>query len=173
MNASSMDFLQRKRTPGFGWCLLALGVGALVLAAHLENQKATERAAAERELQVATAALEARRPALKPTALTPAQRRAEQARADLQRPWLATLRAIEAATREPVYLLALAIEPSTGMIKLDAEAGSFEQALFYVDVLSGSSVLLPATLVSHEAVATALPGQGAIRFTVNTRWATR
>lgn len=168
-----MDFLRAKRVPLLGSFLLALGVTALATTFSLSHEWAGRAAKIERDDLRAAAARQVRLPPPKPALVTPYERRAQQALVELQRPWLASLRAIESATREPVFLLGLTIEPATGVIRLDAEAATFDQALGYVERLSASPGLLPATLVSHEAAATLPPGQGAVRFTVSTRWAVR
>lgn len=171
MNRSSMDFLRRPSPPMLGICLLAAGLVALGSAWWLNQRWAAEAAATQRAEQLVLATREASRPRPAPTTLTPAQRRELQAHAELRRPWLAALRAIESATRDPVFLLALAIEPATGAIRVDAEASNFDQALAYVERISEADVLTGTALIAHESVPAPAPGQGSIRFSVSTRWA--
>ena len=171
MNRHSMDFLRRPSPPLIGICLLAAGLVALGGAGGLNQRWAAEVAATRRAEQLALATREASRPRPAPTTLTPVQRRELQAQVELRRPWLAALRAIESATRDPVFLLALAIEPATGAIRVDAEASSFDQALAYVERISEAEVLTGTALIAHESVPAPAPGQGAIRFSVSTRWA--
>jgi hypothetical protein len=102
--------------------------------------------------------LNAREARLQPLAAaqpTLAQRRWNQARPELARPWLAALSAIESATRPPVYLLSMNIDPATGVIRLEGEAPGFDQALAYVQALGAEPALSSATLESHSEVPSA------------------
>jgi len=83
---------------------------------------------------------------------------------------MASLRAIESATVDPVYLLGLSFEPSTGAIKLEAEAPSFEHALAFTQVLADGVTLSTASLASHEQLADQTALRPVVRFTVLTRW---
>ena len=170
MRAPAIDFLRPPRPPLLGWVLLAAGLLGLVGALWLEQRWSTERSAAEREAQ---AALDARRVDERPKpppAPTAAQLRWQQAQVELRRPWLPALRAMESATVNPVYLLSMSIEPATGLIKLEAEAPSFDHAMAYVQTLDEGGVLQPATLISHEQTSEQGSGRPFVRFAATTRW---
>jgi hypothetical protein len=170
MSGPAVDFLRAPQPPRIGWVLLALGVGALATTLWLDQRWASERAATdrtERQAQDARRAQQAPPPPVEPTL---AQRRWQQAQGELRRPWLPALRAIESATVNPVFLLSMTIEPGTGLIKLDAEAPSFDHALAYVQVLDEGGVLQPATLVSHEQSVDAGGGRSAVKFSAVTHW---
>lgn len=170
MSGSTVDFLHAPRRPRIGWVLLALGSAALAMALWCEQRWASERAATELADEQALAAQRALLALLPPPEPTLAQRRWQQAQGELRRPWLPALRAIEAATVNPVFLLSMTIEPSKGLIKLDAEAPSFDNALAYVQVLDIGGVLQPAVLVSHEQAADVAGGRGTVRFSALTHW---
>ena len=171
MSGRAVDFLRAPQPPRIGWVLLMLGVAALAAAFSFDQRWASERAASERVEQQALDARRARQAPPPPVELTLAQRRWQQAQGELRRPWLPALRAIESATLNPVFLLSLTIEPSTGLIKLDAEAPSFDHALAYVQMLDEGGVLQPATLVSHEQGAD-VAGRSTVRFSAVTYWVT-
>jgi hypothetical protein len=168
--SGTVDFLRPARQPTIGWVLLALGAATLAVAWWCEQQWAGERAAtvmAQHEALAAQRALQAPPPPAEPTL---AQRRWQQAQGELRRPWLPALRAIEAATVNPVFLVGLTIDPAKGSIKLEGEAPSFDHALAYVQLLDEGGALEPATLVSHEqSSGTAGPG-ALVRFSATTRW---
>lgn len=172
MSGRPIDFLRPAQPPRIGWLLLTLGLAALSGALWCEQHWASERAAAkdaEQQAQAAQRALHAPPPPVEPTL---AQRRWQQAQGELQRPWLPALRAIESATANPVFLLSMSIDPAKGLIKLDAEAPSFDHALAYVQVLDIGGVLQPATLVSHEQGLDPAGGRGPVRFSAVTHWTT-
>ena len=171
MSGRAVDFLQAPQPPRVGWVLLALGIAALAAALWCEQHWASERAAAEHAEQQALAAQRARQAPPPPVEPTLAQRRWQQAQPELRRPWLPALRAIESATVNPVFLLSMTIEPSKGLIKLDAEAPSFDHALAYVQVLDEGGVLQPATLMSHDQAGDAA-GRSTVKFSAVTHWVT-
>ena len=61
------------------------------------------------------------------------------------------------------------VDPATGMVKLDAEAPSFDHALAYVQVLDEVGSLQPAIIVSHEPSVDPT-GRSAVKFSATTRW---
>ena len=173
MNLTAVDFLRTRSQPGVGWGLLFTGIAMFAAVLAIDRQWAAERDGAERQKQETLAARQLRPTPLHPPELSIADRRLQQVRTEQRRPWLAALSAIEAATVHPVYLLSLNIEPSTGVVRLEAEAPSFEKALTYVEALGASGSLHPATLVSH-APATAQPSDlPVVRFSAITQWSVR
>lgn len=170
MNLAAVDFLRAPAPPRVGWALLLIGMMALGIAVWLDQQWTAERRDGLQQQQFSGAARQALAKPARPAEPSAAQRRLQQAETELRRPWLATLRAIESATVEPVYLLSISIEPGTGIVRLEAEAPSFERALTYIETLNSDGALRPATLVSHMQ-ATAQPSNlPVVRFSVSTQW---
>lgn len=174
MKLAAVDFLHTRTGRRVGWILLAMGTTGFAAAIWYQRSQATERDEALRAQQARTAALQAKPKPVRSLEPSASQRRFQQAQAELQRPWMASLRAIEAATVAPVYLLSLTIEPTTGLVKLEAESPTFRQALAYVELLDQSGALQRATLLSHaQSAAASLPPvdySGIVRFTVATHW---
>jgi hypothetical protein len=130
MSIATIDFLHPRHTPWLGWCLLAAGTISLLAALWFDGQWTRQRA--ERDAAIRAhdeAADQERRAALKPVLPTPDQRRLQHIAPQLRQPWLPVLRLIENVTEAPVFLLGLAIDPATGVVRLDGEAGSFDQAV--------------------------------------------
>jgi hypothetical protein len=98
------------------------------------------------------------------------EKRLQRAEAERNRPWLEALRAIESATRDPVFLLAMNSDVGNRSLRLDAEAPSFEHALSYVQVLPDGTGLASAQLLSHEMVTDAASGRQVVRFSVSAQW---
>jgi hypothetical protein len=169
MSDQRVDFLQPPRPPRAGWALLAVGIASLAVALWCEHRWSIRRDAQSRaDLAVSAARRAAQVPAARaePTLV---ERRWTQAQQELRRPWLPALRAVESATASPVFLLSLAIDPSKGIVRLEAEAPSFDDALNYVQAVGQGDALQPATLVSHQQSADA-SGHGTVKFTLATRW---
>ena len=170
----AVDFLRPQRPPRLGWVLFTLGVISLAAALWCEQRWAAEHAAVDqayRQAQEQAMAVErARRAPPPPREPTLIERRWLQAQPELHRPWLPALHAIESATVNPVFLLSMNIDPVKGLIRLDAEAPSFDHALAYVQVLDESGALQPAELVSHERAVAAVGAPGTVRFSVVTQW---
>ena len=174
MNAASIDFLRPQRVSWLGWCLLALGMLALLAAMGLDRQWTQER----REQEVGQtlreeAAQRLQRAALQPAVPTPDQRRLQRIVPQLRQPWLPVLRLVENVTEAPVFLLTLAIDPATGVVRLDGEAPGFDQALAYAQALDDEGVMGPAQLRSHELINEPGTGRPSLRFSIVTRWKTR
>lgn len=170
MRSRPIDFLHAPRPPAVGWCLLLVGIATLASAALLHRQREIQRSEVEAAaLQRDAAQRRQREAALRPKVLSVDDRRLQKIAAQLQQPWLATLRVIEGATESPVFLLGLAIDPATGKIQLDAEAPSFDHALVYVQRLSEDGALPSAQIASHEAIIDP-SGRAAVRFTVVATW---
>ena len=170
----AVDFLRPQRPPQLGWVLFTLGTIFLAAALWCEQRWAAERAAVDQANQQAqeqaTAIERALRTPPPPREPTLIERRWLQAQPELHRPWLSALRAIESATVNPVFLLSMNIDPAKGLIRLDAEAPSFDHALAYVQMLDESGALQPAELVSHERAVAAVGAPGTVRFSVVTQW---
>lgn len=172
--SAEVDFIKRTGAPAQGWLLL--GLGMLVFCAALAFWQVREAQRQQREQQAqaqAEAAEQARQAAARPTTPSSDERRAREAMLALRRPWLPTLQAIEDATRDPIYLLGWAIDPSSGRVQLDGEAASFDQALSYAQALDGEPALSGAQLVSHEQVNDVQTGRSVVKFTVVTQWRTQ
>lgn len=173
MTAPAIDFLQQRPIPVLGSSLLALGAAALVVALAVDRHQAQARAAHQAALQsLAAEAEQRRRDTDRPPVLSPDQRRLQQVAPQLRQPWLPVLRVVEGATRPPVHLLALAIDPASGAVRIEGEAPGFDKALEYAKSLDQDGLLGPAELRSHEQVADD-SGRTAVRFTIVTRWSAR
>jgi hypothetical protein len=165
---ANVDFLRQRRQPTIGWVLLMAGLAVAGAALWWQQSWAERRDAALSLVSQRILAERSRVQALKPSQPTLAQQRWSAAQQELRRPWMATLRAVEAATVNPVYLMSLSIEPATGAVRLEAEAPSFDHALAYVQVLDEGGTLLPGVLVSHEQLKGVQPTR--IHFAVTTAW---
>jgi hypothetical protein len=169
MSTPTIDFARPQRVPALGWCLLAAGAGALAIAAWWHHRWDTERAAQEASLlEQETAQRLALEAAHKSRTPTVDERRWQRLTPQLQQRWLPVLRTIEGATESPVFLLALSIDPASGRVQLDGEAPSFDEALAYVQRLSGDGPLAGVHLASHEASTNT--GRASVHFTVLARW---
>jgi len=171
MKLRRIDFLHRPSEPRIGWTLLAIGAAALAGALWLDQQWAAQRSEARR-LQAAATGRQAKPVPVRPLGTTPTETRAKQVQAELRRPWLPVLRAVESATTAPVYLLSLNIDAVTGMVKIEAEAPSFDHALAFVQVLDAGGALKPASLLSHGESALPAAEKPWVRFSVATQWNT-
>lgn len=169
----TIDFLASRTTSWTGWCLLALGVAAGGAALHFDRLWVRQRAQIEADVNARTAEAEQRsREAARPVPISPDQRRLQRIAPQLRQPWLPVLRIIEAATRPPVYLLALSVDPTSGTIRVEGEAPTFENVLEYAKELDHEGLLGPAELRSHEQLIDPT-GHQAVRFTVVSRWSER
>jgi len=175
MSLQAVNFVHPPRQPRAGWVLLALGIVLLAGALWLNGRWADERAELERVQQAQTEALHARQlQSAKPVEPSAADRRLRKVQAELDRPWLKALGAVEVATKDPVYLLAMVFAKGSDGIRLDAEAPSFEEALAYAQRLQeGHRGLSSVSLVSHEQVVDASSGRNLVRFTVMAQWSER
>lgn len=172
MSLRAIDFAKpRERVPRVGVVLLVLGVLFLLVVAICEQRWATERERALQEAERQAEALRVQRQA-RPAVVMPTvdEKRLQRVVAERSRPWMAALRAVESATRDPVFLLAMSTDTSNHSLRLDAEAPSFEHALSYVQVLPDGQGLASAHLLSHELVTDAASGRQVVRFSVSVRW---
>jgi type II secretory pathway pseudopilin PulG len=168
-----IDFLRLRPRGWIGWGLLALGAAALGGVLLMDRQWSQERHAREAAArELASLVEQRRRDAMRPLVQSPENRRLQQVAPQLRQPWLPVLRVIESTTRPPVYLLALAIDPGSGTVRVEGETPSFSKALEFAKALDQERLLGPAELRSHEQVADA-EGRVSVRFTVVTRWSAR
>jgi hypothetical protein len=173
MSALTIDFLKPRANSWLGWCVLAIGIGAVAAALHVDRQWTRDRTEHEAAMNArASAAEQQRRDASRPAPVLPDQRRLQHIAPLLRQPWLPVLRVVEGATRPPVYLLALAIDPASGNVRVEGEAPSFDKALEYAKALDEDGLLGPAELRSHEQMSDS-SGRAAVRFTIMTRWSAR
>ncbi len=171
MSLRQVDFLHEPGAPRRGWWLLAVGAMAFASALWFDRQWAAAQAEAEGAAQRAIDERRAQqRAAVQAAPATPADKQQRRVQAELDRPWLAALRAIETATVDPVYLLSMKFERSPGQVRLEAEAPSFEAALAYTRRLDEGRSLSSATLVSHELVTNAASGRELVKFSVIAAW---
>lgn len=172
MNLKGTDFLRAPSPPLMGWCLLVAGLAALAVCTTVWQRWASEM---EQQRQEQEARLEVSRAALQPAVVTPptaVQHQLQQARDELNRPWVGALEAIETVTIDPVYLLSLSFERGSDVLRLEAEANSFEEALGYVQKLAQTTPLRDAVLLSH-AQTTNPRGLNVVRFSVVMRWTSK
>ncbi len=87
------------------------------------------------------------------------------------RPWMQALRAVEAATASPVYLLSMSINAGSGAVRLEGEAPSFEHALAYVQILPDGMGISSASLLTHEQINEPITGRSKVLFAVSAQWA--
>lgn len=168
----TIDLSREPPAPWLGWILLIVGVGAAVSSLAYRQHRIDVLAEADRLVQarVESQHLQAGPRAVAPS---PAETRRRAAGVEARAPWLATLRAIESTAREPVYLRAVTFEPGTGVVRLDAEASSFADALAYATSIDDSAWLHPAWLRSHEEAVDPALGRSVVRFSVVARWNSR
>lgn len=172
MSLRAVDFVRPASPPICGWLLLAVGAAAFLAATIFQQRWASEVEAQRRE---AEARMEFSRASLRPSVAappTPAQRRLQKAQEELNRPWISAFEAVESVTADPVYLLSMNFERGSDVLRLEAEATSFEDALAYVQRLAQTDPLRDATLVSHEQ-ANNPGGLNVVRFSVVTRWTSK
>lgn len=174
MRTMHIDFIRKPGTPGLGWLVLAIGLGLAGWAAHqwmgwrhMQDARAQAREAqlhdqAERERQ---------RLASLPPLLPPYtdDKRWQRAAHELSLPWMDTLRAIEHATKPPVYLLGFKSDPASGRLQLDAEAPDLDAMLAYVNALHGETQLGNPQLLTHDS-APDTQGRPQLRFALQTQW---
>jgi hypothetical protein len=166
-----IDFSERPGgTPALGWALLIAGAASCAAAMAWSARAGAAATAAQTRLDERRADL-ARASRPKPVAPPTLQsRRLAQAERDLAAPWLAALRGIENSAVEPVYLRSLTIEPSSGAIRVEAEAPRLEEALEFVRGLDGDPLMSPAALTSHQAGTDPIGGAQIVVFGASAKW---
>jgi hypothetical protein len=88
---------------------------------------------------------------------------------ELNLPWLDTLRALDQATKPPVYLLGVKSDAKTGKLVLEAEAPDLDAALTYVETLQAESALRDAHLMAHDT-APDPSGRPFTKVSIQTQW---
>jgi hypothetical protein len=172
MSLRAIDFSRPpERIPRLGMVLLAVGLASLLIVAVLQQRWASEREfahqEAERRFQALRAEQESRATPRMPTADAVRMKHAEVER---RRPWLGALRAVEAVTRDPVFLMSLNADAGNESFRLEGEAPSFEHALAYVQQLPDMRGLISAQLLSHEQVTDSASGRQVVKFSASARW---
>lgn len=172
MSLRAIDFArQRERTPPLGIALLVLGVLCLLAVVLCQQRWSSARERSMQEAERRAEALRVQRQARQMVVVPTADdKRLQRVAAERSRPWMAALRAVESATRDPVFLLTMSSDVSSQSFRLEAEAPSFEHALAYVQVLPDGQGLSSAQLLSHEVVIDAASGRPVVRFSVSARW---
>ena len=173
MNIRAVDFLRPPSSPPLGWWFLGAGVVTLGLALWCDGHWAAERAELEQLGRLRAEAQRARQQPPPPAIPSVTERRWQQAQAELRRPLMPALRAVESAPADPIYLLSLSVEPSSGLLKLDAEAPDFERTLAYARTLDQGGALQRTALVSHEQIVDPGSGRNVVRFSLTTHWSAR
>lgn len=169
-----IEFMGRKSEPKGGWLLLGLGLVCLSASSWYYFQARAQRLAEQHEVdrQTELALVEqAKLASLKidtgPNYL--ADKRWHHAATDLALPWARTLKALDSATKPPVFLTAFKSDPATGALVLEAEAPSFDDVVHYVRTLNQSEGLISARLLSHDLAQNA-QGASSLKFVVQTQW---
>lgn len=174
MSRARIDFLRPRSSSWLGSIIFAVGAASLASSLWLDRHWTAQRVEREMAVRERDGALrQAQVTATKPIPPTADERRLSRVAPQLRQPWLPTLRLIEHATAEPVFLVGMAIDPSTGTVRLDAEAQTFEQALGYAHSLSQEGLIADAHLRSHEQINAPAVGSSIVRFNVVARWSAR
>lgn len=174
MRAMHIDFVRAAPLPRVGWVLLIAGFALTGVAADQamrfrEQQDAWNQAQDKAAQQVAEK--ERQRLAALPLPMPSYEddKRWRRAATELALPWLGTLRAIEHATKPPVFLVGFKAEPVSGRLQLEAESPDLDAALAYVATLQAESQLANTQLVSHQQVSDS-QGQMQLRISLQTQW---
>jgi hypothetical protein len=174
MRPMNIDFIGSTPLPRLGWALLLAGLTLSGIAvgqglryrqqqvawSHAQDAGVKQLAESERQRLAAL-------PPILP--LYEDDKRWQRAAAELALPWIDTLRAIEQATKPPVYLLGFKPDPISGRLQLDAEAPDLGGALAYVHALQTESQFSGTQLLSHEQTTDPL-GRTQLRISLQTQW---
>lgn len=171
-----IDFVKPPSQPKLGWLMLIAGLVLMGMMVRqyldLKHRQAALVQAHQQQVQ-AQAEEERQRLAMLPPP-APAymdDKRWRHAAKELALPWISTLRAVEHATKPPIFLVGFKSDPATGRLQLDAEAPSFDAALDFVVALQASPSLAQTQILSHED-APDPQGRPLTRFSLQTRWVT-
>lgn len=174
MRPMRIDFARSPSQPRLGWLMLLAGLVMLGLVAsqywHVREQQAAQLNT-QHQLALAMENSERQRVAALPSPVPPYadDRRWRRAATELALPWITTLRAVERATKPPVFLLGFKSDPASGRLQLDAEAPSFNAALDFVSALQAAPALSQTQLLSHQD-APDPQGRPLTRFSLQTQW---
>ncbi|MDO9236956.1 MAG: hypothetical protein Q7U28_13115 [Aquabacterium sp.] len=176
MRPIRVDFVKRPGPPMLGWLVLLIGVALLGALAQqyvrFSQVRASALQASQQQAQT-VAEQERQRVADLPSPPPPYldDRRWRRAATELALPWINTLRAVEQATKPPVFLVGFKSDPATGRLQLDAEAPSFDAALGYVSVLQAAPALSQTQILSHDDTPDP-QGRPLTRISLQTQWVT-
>jgi len=161
------------RTPRGTWSLLVVALGlAGPLASTVAQYRGLQRAAAERQAQVARtqARAAARAPVAAPArAVPPAQAGAvNTAVQQLNLPWRGLHDAVQAATPATIALLALEPDAKKSTVRITAEAKNSDDMIAYVEALQHIEWFTTVLLARHE-INEQDPNRP-IRFQIDAQW---
>ena len=163
--AIELDFKRRRGPSRLGATLLAIGIGAGILAA-------IEYCAAGDELSHQLQTLDhAQRPTRSKHAVPLQNTDPQHMNLVLDRltlPWERFFDALEAATSDQATLLAIVPDAAKGTVQIRGEARDIGVVLYYVSKLESGGVFRDVELVEHELSTqnSELP----LRFLVSARW---
>lgn len=169
-----IDFVRSPRQPMFGWLVLAFALAMLGLAGWqylaLKHRQEALAKAHQQQIQLLAESERQRLVALPPP--MPAyvdDKRWHRAAHELALPWINTLRALEQATKPPIFLVGFKSDPASGRLQLDAEAPSLDAALDFVTALQAAPALSQTQILSHDESSDP-QGRPLTRFSLQTRW---
>lgn len=172
-----IDFVRSAPTPRVGWLVLIAGLALTGMALEQamrfrQQQVAWRQAQVKAEQQLADA--ERQRLAAVPPPLPSYEddKRWRRAATELALPWLDTLRAIEHATKPPVFLVGFKSDPVSGRLQLDAEAPDLDAALGYVTSLQAEPQLTNTLLLAHQQTPDP-QGHTQLRLSLQTQWVSK
>lgn len=169
-----IDFVRSPRQPVLGWLVLASALATTGLAGWqylaLKHRQEALTKAQQQQAQL-LAENERQRLAALPPPLPPYvdDKRWHLAAHELALPWINTLRALEQATKPPIFLVGFKSDPATGRLQLDAEAPSLDAALDFVSALQAAPTLSQTQILSHEESPDS-QGRPLTRFSLQTKW---
>lgn len=174
MRPMQVDFIDTTKAPMLGWLVLLLALvtgGVMTHQIWLTHQQELALTQAQEATAHRQAELERQRLAALPPATPPYvdDRRWQRAAFELTLPWLSTLRALEQATKPPVFLVGFKSDPANGRLQLDAEAPDLDAALAYTASLQADTRLTHTQLSAHDQAGDP-QGHGLVKFSLQTQW---